>query len=138
MQSLGRKCDDVRDTDVTTWSNSLVKITVNEVCSKFGIDIDNDRKNEFFWNVQLDKKVVVTEELLDWLRYSSEKYEAKKYAVTNLLKKNLYIEYYKIADGNNRRKKYYLRARCFGFRESSNANAYVESHRTLRMIISRD
>lgn len=95
--NLSRKCVNVRDVNVTMWfNNNLVKITVNDVCSKFGIDIENDRKNRFFWNIQLDKKVVLTEELLNWLGYGSEKYYVKKHAITNLLKKNRLVRYSEI------------------------------------------
>lgn len=64
------QCALVRDTDVTTWSNGLVELSIHEVCAKFGIDVENDRRNRIFWNIQLDKTVVVTEELLDWLKYT--------------------------------------------------------------------
>ena len=104
------KCVAVRDSDVSTWScnNNIVKITVNEVCARFGVDIDNDRRNRFFWKIQLDKKVIVNEELLNWLGYSGSRYYLKKTLITKLLAKNPHIQYEEITDEKDCRKKYYV------------------------------
>nr|WIE95413.1 hypothetical protein [Microctonus hyperodae filamentous virus] len=100
---------DVRDADVSTWSgtNSLVKLTLNEVCLKLGLDIINDRRNAFFWNIQLHQRVVINEDLLDWLGYRGN-YHIKKNAITKLLKKNPHIQYNEISDDHNVQRKYYV------------------------------
>jgi len=104
------KCVALRDSDVSTWicAGNISKISVTEVCGKFDIDIDNDRKNRFFWNIQLDKKVVVNEQLLDWLGYSGSRYSLKKVVMTKLLAKNPHIRYEEITDDTDPRKKYYV------------------------------
>ncbi|CAH0717180.1 unnamed protein product, partial [Brenthis ino] len=54
--------------DVRKWIITL-KLSYGEVCEKFGIDINNDRRNAFFWNMMLDKKIIINEELLSWCGY---------------------------------------------------------------------
>lgn len=101
-------CITLRDSDVSTWSaNNLVKLSVNDVCNKFGVDIENDRRNRFFWKIQLDKRVMVTDELLIWLGYTADRYCNRKQAFLQLLKKNPHILYDEVSDVNDPRKKYH-------------------------------
>jgi len=95
---MAPNCIALRDSDVSMWSNNLVKISVNEVCEKFGIDIQNDRRNLFFWKIQLDKKVIVTDELLIWLGYTSARYCNRKQQFFHLLKKNPHVLYDEVSE----------------------------------------
>ena len=101
-------CIALRDSDVSTWSNNLVKISVNDVCAKFGIDIKHDGCNRFFWKIQLDKKVIITDELLRWLGYTSSRYCDCKQKFFHLLKKYLDVSYNEVPDTDDPRKKYFV------------------------------
>lgn len=90
--------------DVTQWLSPL-KLSYTDVCSKFGIDVINDHRNAFFWNMMLDKKLVVNNDLLDWCGYSGE-YKTKKLAFISLLKKNPHILYQEIQDQIVTKKRY--------------------------------
>ncbi|CAH0717174.1 unnamed protein product, partial [Brenthis ino] len=68
--------------DVRKWIITL-KLSYGEVCEKFGIDINNDRRNAFFWNMMLDKKIIINEELLSWCSYYV--YRKKRYIVMNTM-----------------------------------------------------
>ena len=87
-------------------ARNVVKLSVNQVCLKFGIDIESDTKNKFFWNSTIQDKVKITDELLNWLGYTG-KYKNQKTMITRLLKKNDYIEYSEIPDEDTPQKKYY-------------------------------
>lgn len=82
-----------------------VKLSYSEVCEKFGIDIDGDKRNAFFWNMTMDKKLKVTEDLLSWCGYSGE-YKTMKTNFLSLVKKNPQITYDEIKDSVVTKKRY--------------------------------
>ncbi|KAK2574814.1 hypothetical protein KPH14_013074 [Odynerus spinipes] len=90
--------------DVRSWI-SPIKLTYSEVCLKYGVDIENDRKNAFFWNMSMGDKVIVNDDLLTWCGYSGQ-YKNQKNNFTQLLKKNPQILYNEIKDEKNPRKSY--------------------------------
>lgn len=92
--------------DVRTWI-SPIKLSYTEVCKKFGIDILNDRRNSFFWNLLSNDKIIINDEVLDWCGYSGE-YRTKKTNFSHLLKKNNHILYNEIRDEKNQRKYYFV------------------------------
>lgn len=83
------------------------KLSVNQVCVHFGLDVENDTKNRFFWNSTIQDKIKITGDLLKWLGYSGD-YRAQKYNISRLLKKNDYIQYDEVSDEENPSKKYYV------------------------------
>lgn len=94
------------DVDVRTWI-SPIKLTYTEVCKKYGIDITNDRRNAFFWNLLSNSKIVINEDVLTWCGYSGE-YRNMKTSFAHLLRKNSHILYNEIRDEKNDRKSYYV------------------------------
>ncbi|CAH2109114.1 unnamed protein product [Euphydryas editha] len=90
--------------DVRKWVSPL-KLSYSEVCRKFGIDIENDRRNAFFWNMMLDNMLVVNDDLLSWCGYSGE-YKTMKNHFLSLFKKNPQFLYDEIEDTECRRKRY--------------------------------
>lgn len=90
--------------DVRSWISPL-KLSYTEVCMKYKVDIVGDRKNAFFWNIMLDKKIVMGDDLLSWCGYSGD-YKHMKTHFLALLKKNSHIQYTEIEDVNYRKKRY--------------------------------
>lgn len=90
----------VRETDVYTWivKSPQVKLSLADICIYFGIDIEHDVRNRIFWNIQLSKKVVVDEMLLDYIGYTGLTYKCKKNAFRKLLLKNTHICYEEITE----------------------------------------
>lgn len=104
ISSVEAKCREIEIDDVSQWSCATSsKLFLDEVCLKFSIDLENDQRNNFFWKIQLDKRVPVTEELLEWLGYSEGE----------LLEINPQVKYHEIVD--DLRKKKYLVLRHFDF-----------------------
>lgn len=98
----------IRDADVTKWSSGSTKISMIEVCNRYGIDVINDHRNRFFWNIHQSKNVLMTEELLDWLGFTGKHYGEKKAAIAHLLSHNPYIEYTEVADVKDSGKRHYV------------------------------
>lgn len=96
----------VQHVDVEQWV-SPTKLTLKEVCAKFDLDIENDHRNRVFWNINITQKVLVNDDVLDFIGYAGS-YKYKKYSMTKLLKKNPHIEYSEIKDEENSQKKYYV------------------------------
>lgn len=108
-KSVTIKNYDIRNCDVRDWYlNNFYKLSIIEVCQKFGIDVTNDRKNNFLLKIQLDKRVVITDDLLNWLGYSNQEYWKKRKNFNRLLQKNSHIPYNEITDEMNARKKYFV------------------------------
>lgn len=97
----------VSEFDVRSWINESLqkKYSLNQICAKFNLDIENDRLNKVFWNINITKKVVITPELLNYLGYSGT-YHHQKINLMRLLNKNQHITYVELADENDFRKKY--------------------------------
>lgn len=90
--------------DVRSWI-SPIKLSYSEVCLKYGVDIENDRKNAFFWNMSMGDRVIVNDDLLSWCGYSGQ-YKNQKNNFTQLVKKNPQITYTEIKDEQNPRKSF--------------------------------
>lgn len=96
----------IQDTNVEQWvSSNPQKLTLNQVCLKFGIDIENDPVNKIFWNIGLTRKIVINEDMLDYMGYSGP-FNIKNNSFRRLLYKNIQIDYYEVADTRDIRKKY--------------------------------
>lgn len=109
QQSITKLKFQVCNADVSNWQGDCItKLTVDQVFQRFGVDIENDRRNAFFWRAEIDKTVMVTEELLDWIGYSGRTYSEKKHGMQYLLKKNNNIQFDEISDDRGSRKKYYV------------------------------
>jgi len=93
--------------DPRTWICNI-KLSLNEVCAKFDLDIENDNRNRIFWNININQRVLVNEDVLGYLGYSGKTYHQKKIAFFKLLRKNDYIKYSEIACDSDPRKKYYV------------------------------
>lgn len=93
-----------KEVDVRQWISPM-KLSYTEICTKFGIDIENDRKNAFFWNLLLTAKIVVNDDLLSWCGYTGE-YKNMKMHFMALLKKNTHMAYSEIEDAQYRKKRY--------------------------------
>ncbi|CAH0717184.1 unnamed protein product, partial [Brenthis ino] len=90
--------------DVKKWI-SPQKLSCSEVCRKFGIDIEKDKRNAFFWNMMLNKEISINDDLLSWCGYSGE-YKNMKTHFLSLLKKNPQCVYNEIDDPVYRKKRY--------------------------------
>ncbi|CAK1579815.1 unnamed protein product [Parnassius mnemosyne] len=90
--------------DVRQWIAPL-KLSYSEVCEKFGIDIKNDRRNAFFWNMMLGKNIIINDDLLSWCGYTGD-YRNMKTNFMSLLKKNPHFKYEEIDDASFRKKRY--------------------------------
>lgn len=99
-------CSNILKTDIQAWI-SPIKISYADVCIKFGIDVVNDRRNAFFWNLNWQQKVIINDEVLEWCGYSG-KYKNMKTGFAQLLKKNTHISYEEIPDEKNKRKFYFV------------------------------
>lgn len=75
----------------------------------FGVDIVNDIRDKIFWNITNDKKVLIDNQMFEYLGYCGS-YHQKKQSLTKLLKKphNNYIPFEEITDEHDPRKKYYV------------------------------
>lgn len=86
------------------------KLSLNEICRMFNLDIENDNRNKVFWNININNKVLIDDQLFNYLGYKGISYSNKKHALTNLLKSpaNKYIKYEEVTDEKDQRKKYYV------------------------------
>lgn len=109
--SLVPTTTDIENIDVTKWIQNIpYKLSTVEIYKKFGIDLENDVRNRIFWNITMEKKVLIDEKMYDYLGYSGEMYSTKKNALYKLLNKpyNQHIQYTEVADEHDVRKKYYV------------------------------
>lgn len=76
----------------------------------FDVDIENDHRNKVFWNITTNKKVIIDDQMYNYLGYSGQRYHKRKYTLAKLLKRpgNEYIQYEEVADEQDERKKYYV------------------------------
>lgn len=98
----------IENSNVTEWLNaSSVKLTLEQVCEKFGIDIENDPINRIFWNVNLTRQILINDDMLNYMGYTGTFCHRNQY-FRKLLKKNASIEYTNVTDEKDHRKKYVL------------------------------
>lgn len=98
----------IHSTNVSEWMNkSAIKLSLAQVCQKFGIDIENDQVNKIFWNINITHRVLVNEDMLNYFGYSGTFY-TKNQSFRKLLHKNKNIEYAEITDTIDIRKKYVI------------------------------
>lgn len=64
-------------------------------CLQFGIDLENDKRNAFFWNTRGDKEILISPEVLRWCGYSGPN-NVKKQTFLRLLNKNIHMKYHKV------------------------------------------
>lgn len=83
------------------------KLSIEDICERFGLDIKNDKRNKFFWNTNLTNSVLINEDLLNWAGYAGG-YKHQNLNITKLLKRNKQIEFGQIKDEHNPRKRYYV------------------------------
>lgn len=102
----------VSDVSISPILNHLertnTKLSVEEVFFMYGINIKNDVRNKFFWDVQFNKDVTITEEVLDWIGYSGSDYQAKKRTFRRLFQHKCDEELLTIVDQENPTKTYYV------------------------------
>lgn len=79
--------------------------TYLEVCMEYGVDVENDKRNRFLWNFNLQKQLIVNNDLLEWCGYSGV-FKHMKSGFKKLLKKNKHISYTEIPDPTITKKKY--------------------------------
>lgn len=55
----------VHNSNGTSWAACILMLLVNEVCKKFGMNIENGKLNAFFWNIQLlNRHFIVNENII--------------------------------------------------------------------------
>lgn len=63
--STEAKCREIESDETTRWTSS--KHFMDAICQKFRMDLENDKVCKLFWKIQLDKKVVITNERLEFV-----------------------------------------------------------------------
>lgn len=88
------------NSNVQLWSQFPQKLTLDQVCSKFGIDIINNRYNAVFWQIitSSSEKVVITDDILQCINYSGSTYAKRKKNFTQYLRNNPNIRYEEISN----------------------------------------
>lgn len=89
-----------------SWFPECIRF-LNEICTKFDLDISNNRRIELFMEIVATNKVIVNEEMLDSLGYSGQ-YSEKEDAFARLLLENPKIKYHVILDVKDRNHKNYI------------------------------
>ena len=109
MSSLEKYSPEKLDVDQLV-ENVRYKLSPVEIFRRCGIDIENDARNRIFWNITNEKRILIDDQMYEFLGYSRETYSKKKFSLTKLLKKphNSHIQYDEVCDERDVRKKYYV------------------------------
>ena len=93
----------VSEFDVRSWVNESTnqKYSLQQICEKFNLDIENDKVHKIFWNINITRKVVITPELLDYFGYSGT-YRTLKITLMRLLSQNPYVKYTEVCKENDK------------------------------------
>lgn len=98
--------------DVTRWLYKYRRpLTVIEVCHLMGIDLLQKNRNNLFWELTIDSRVILEEKLLDFLEFNvGLNYYKRKEGITKLLRlpENEHIQTEEVSDPDDLRKKYYV------------------------------
>lgn len=85
------------------------RLTMNEFCMLFGLDMENDERVKTFWNINENNRVIMDDKMYEHIGYRGI-YSNKKQAFTKLLKKpkNSDIIFKELVSDKDPRKKYYV------------------------------
>lgn len=96
----------IESTNVEEWINeSHGKLTLQQVCLKFGLDIENDHVNKIFWDIKSKSQILINEDMLNYMGYSGN-FKDKNGSFKKTLKKMQNIKYTEEVDAKDPRKKY--------------------------------